>query len=308
MFFIIGGANIDIYCKSNKELIMKDSNPCKISFTYGGVARNVVENLHNLNEDISFVTAFGDDYFADGMIKDLEKKDVDLSFAIRVPNYSSSIYMAVLNVDDLFIGMNDMSVISKISKENIDFLSKYVKDDDYLFIDTNLERELIEYILDNVKGIKVCDAISASKVVKLRGLVNKLDYLKMNLLEAETLSEKPLFLETETIEYIKDLVNEGVKEVLITGKNFLYVGSKDGVSKYIHDAYREKPANVSGAGDSLIAYYISARSKGLSIDEASKRGLVASILTVDSNDPVRKMDLDFVLEEAKSINITKEEY
>lgn len=308
MFFIIGGANIDIYCKSNKELIMKDSNPCKISFTYGGVARNVVENLHNLNEDISFVTAFGDDYFADGMIQDLEKKDVDLSFAIRVPNYSSSIYMAVLNVDDLFIGMNDMSVISKISKENIDFLSKYVKDDDYLFIDTNLERELIEYILDNVKGIKVCDAISASKVVKLRGLVNKLDYLKMNLLEAETLSEKPLFLETETIEYIKDLVNEGVKEVLITGKDFLYVGSKDGVSKYIHDAYREKPANVSGAGDSLIAYYISARSKGLSIDEASKRGLVASILTVDSNDPVRKMNLDFVLEEAKSINITKEEY
>lgn len=308
MFFIIGGANIDIYCKSNKELIMKDSNPCKISFTYGGVARNVVENLHNLNEDISFVTAFGDDYFADGMIQDLEKKDVDLSFAIRVPNYSSSIYMAVLNVDDLFIGMNDMSVISKISKENIDFLSKYVKDDDYLFIDTNLERELIEYILDNVKGIKVCDAISASKVVKLRGLVNKLDYLKMNLLEAETLSEKPLFLETETIEYIKDLVNEGVKEVLITGKNFLYVGSKDGVSKYIHDAYREKPVNVSGAGDSLIAYYISARSKGLSIDEASKRGLVASILTVDSNNPVRKMDLDFVLEEAKSINITKEEY
>ena len=308
MFFVIGGANIDIYCKSDKDLVMKDSNPCKISFTYGGVARNVVENLHNLNEDISFVTAFGDDYFADGMIKDLEKKDIDLSFSIRVPNYTSSIYMAVLNVDDLFIGMNDMSVISKLSKENIDFLARYVKEDDYLFIDTNLDKELIEYILNNVKGVKVCDAISANKVVKLRGLTNKLDCLKMNLLEAETLSEKPLFLETETIKYIKDLVNEGIKEVLITGKDFLYVGSKDGVSKYSHNAYREEPVNVSGAGDALIAYYMSARSKGLSIDEASKRGLVASILTVDVNAPTRKMDLDFVLEEAKSINITKEDY
>lgn len=308
MFFIIGGANIDIYCKSDKELIMKDSNPCKISFTYGGVARNIVENLHNLNEDVSFVTAFGDDYFADGIIKDLEKKDIDLSFSIRVPNHSSSIYMAVLNVDDLFIGMNDMSVISKLSKENIDFLAKYVKEDDYLFVDTNLDKELIEYILNNVKGIKVCDAISATKAVKLKGLTNKLDCLKMNLLEAETLSEKPMFLETETIKYIKELVNEGVKEVLITGKDFLYVGSKDGVAKYSHNAYRQEPVNVSGAGDALIAYYISARGKDLSIDEASKRGLIASILTVDVNEPVRKMDLDFVLEQAKSINVIKEEY
>lgn len=308
MFFVIGGANIDLYCKSDKELILKDSNPCKMSFSFGGVARNVVENLRNLNEDVSFVSAFGDDYFADGMIKDLERRDVDLSFSIRCSGFSSSIYMAILNENDMFIGMNDMSVISQIKKENIDFLAKYVNEDDYVFIDTNLDHDLIEYILNNVKGIKVADAISANKAVKLQGLTDKIDCLKMNLLEAKALSQRPLYLETETIEYMKDLVNEGTKEVLITGKNYLYVGNKDGVFKFNHDAYRPKPVNVSGAGDALIAYYMSAKNKGLDTDGASKQALIASVLTVDDENAVRDMNLDVINKEAEKINITKETY
>ncbi len=308
MFFVIGGANIDLYCKSDKELILKDSNPCKMSFSFGGVARNVVENLRNLNEDVSFVSAFGDDYFADGMIKDLERRDVDLSFSIRCSGFASSTYMAILNENDMFIGMNDMSVISQIKKENIDFLAKYVNEDDYVFIDTNLDHDLIEYILNNVKGIKVSDAISANKAVKLQGLTNKLSYLKMNLLEAKALSQRPLYLETETIEYMKDLVNEGTNEVLITGKNYLYVATKDGVYKYTHDAYREKPVNVSGAGDALIAYYMSAKNKGLDTDEACKQALIASVLTVDDENAVRDMNVDTINKEAQNINITKENY
>ncbi|MBR0461638.1 MAG: carbohydrate kinase family protein [Erysipelotrichaceae bacterium] len=308
MFFVIGGANIDIYCKSNRELIMKDSNPCKMTFTHGGVARNIAENLRFAGEDVSFMTAFGDDYFADALINELMKRDIDLSFAVRCKGFATSTYMAVLNVDDLFLGMNDMSVISQLTKENIDFLAKYVKDEDYLIFDTNLDRELIEYILDTVKGTKICDAISANKVVKLKGLTGKLDTLKLNLLEAEALSGKPLFIETETIDYIKQLLREGTGEVLITGKNFLFVGNEEGVHKYIHNAYREAPVNVTGAGDSLIAYYAHAKARGLGTDEAAKLGIVASILTVDTDMPVREMTVNFVREEAEKISIEKENY
>ena len=308
MFFVIGGANIDIYCKSSRELIMKDSNPCKMTFTHGGVARNIAENLHYTNEDVSFMTAFGDDYFADALINDLMKKDIDLSFAIRCKDYATSTYMAVLNVDDLFIGMNDMTVLSQLSKDNVDFLAKFVKDDDYLIFDTNLDRELIAYILDTVKGFKICDGISANKVTKLKGLTSRLDLLKLNLLEAEALSGRPLFIETETIDYIRELLGEGTREVLITGKDFLYVGNGEGIFKYTHNAYREEPVNVTGAGDALIAYYAQARSKGKSTDEAAKMGIVASILTVDIEGPVRAMTRNFVLEEAEKIVIDKECY
>ena len=308
MFFVIGGANIDIYCKSNRELIMKDSNPCKMTFTHGGVARNIAENLRFAGEDVSFMTAFGDDYFADALISELMKKDIDLSFAVRCQGFATSTYMAVLNVDDLFLGMNDMSVISQLTKENIDFLAKYVKDEDYLIFDTNLDRELIEYILDTVRGTKICDAISANKVVKLKGLTDRLDTLKLNLLEAEALSGKPLFIETETIDYIKELLREGTKEVLITGKNFLFVGNEEGVHKYIHNAYREAPVNVTGAGDALIAYYAHGKARGLGTDESARLGIVASILTVDADLPVREMTVNFVKEEAEKISIEKENY
>lgn len=308
MFYIVGGANIDIYCKSDKELLLKDSNPGRIKFSFGGVARNVVENLSNLKERIAFISAFGNDYFSKGIIDDLEKRDIDLSYSLFSNNHSSSTYVAILNENDLLVGMNDMLIMNELKKDNIDAFKEKVKDDDYLFVDTNLDKELINYILDNVKGIKVCDAISANKVIKLDGILYKLDVLKMNLLEAKTLSARPLFLESETIDYIKDLLNEGIKEVIITGNDYLYIGSKKGVYKLKHNAYKEKPVNVSGAGDALIAYYLSSRNKGLDVLEASKNGMVASILTVDDENAVRDMNMDLINKTKDEIIIDVEKY
>ena len=105
MFYIIGGANIDLYCKSDKELIMKDSNPCQMSFNLGGVARNIAVNLSNLDEDISFITAFGKDSFGDELIDDFKRRDIDLSFSVRSYEYPSSIFMAVLNKEDMVLGI-----------------------------------------------------------------------------------------------------------------------------------------------------------------------------------------------------------
>lgn len=308
MFYIIGGANIDLYCKSDKELIMKDSNPCQMSFNLGGVARNIAVNLSNLDEDISFITAFGKDSFGDELIDDFKRRDIDLSFSVRSYEYPSSIFMAVLNKEDMVLGMNDLSVLKEINEEVIDNLSNVVSDDDYLFLDTNFDSKLIEYILDNVKGIKVCDAISANKVTKLEGLTGKLDIFKMNLLEAEKLSGRKLFNDNEIVKYIKELIEQGTKEIIISGKDYIYVGKKDDICKYTHDAYIKNPVNTTGAGDALLAYYVYGRKQGLDIDDASKIGIAASVLTVCEELPVVETDINKVVEKANSIKIEKETY
>ena len=306
MFYVIGGSNIDIYCKSDKELILKDSNPCKLSYSFGGVARNVVENLSNLHERICFISAFGNDHFGEAIKNDLIKRNVDLSYCLTVDGYSTSTYIAILNENDMFVGVNDMSVLNKLDKKHLSVLCDVVKDDDLLFLDTNLDRELIEYILKNIKGIKVCDAISANKVIKLDGLTKYLNCLKLNELEAKTLSKKDLSTKEEIVAYIKSLINDGLKEVLITGKDYLYIGNNEQIVKYKHNAYRQKPVNVSGAGDALISYYMAMRYKGKSIEDAARIGITASVLTVDENKSVKDMDLNFVLEKSKEIIIEKE--
>ena len=56
--YVIGGANIDIQGYSHKPLMFQDSNVGSVSYSYGGVARNIAENLVmvdvNGQEDLLF--------------------------------------------------------------------------------------------------------------------------------------------------------------------------------------------------------------------------------------------------------------
>ena len=38
--YVIGGANIDLYVRSTKELVLRDSNPALMELGFGGVGRN----------------------------------------------------------------------------------------------------------------------------------------------------------------------------------------------------------------------------------------------------------------------------
>lgn len=48
----IGGANMDIHGKSDRQLIMRDSNPGSLHTSLGGVCRNICENLARLGETV----------------------------------------------------------------------------------------------------------------------------------------------------------------------------------------------------------------------------------------------------------------
>ena len=41
----IGGANVDMHGRSDRMMIMRDSNPGTLSVSLGGVCRNICENL-----------------------------------------------------------------------------------------------------------------------------------------------------------------------------------------------------------------------------------------------------------------------
>ena len=63
---VIGGINIDIEGMPYEELIYKDSNPGRIRMSYGGVGRNITENIARLGGDVAMVSVAGDDYMGAG--------------------------------------------------------------------------------------------------------------------------------------------------------------------------------------------------------------------------------------------------
>jgi pseudouridine kinase len=52
-FHLIGGANIDILGKSFESLRPSDSNPGKVSISFGGVARNIAQTLTNIESPVA---------------------------------------------------------------------------------------------------------------------------------------------------------------------------------------------------------------------------------------------------------------
>lgn len=305
--YVIGGSNVDIYAKSQTDLVLKDSNIATIKYSFGGVARNIVENLANVKADVSFTTVLGNDSFGRDILTSLTTKGVRMNNSVIVEGANTSSYMAVLNKDDMYVAMCDTKVLDEnLTTKTIDNLKEEIKEDDYLVLDTNLSEDILKYIVDNLKGVKVIDAISTNKVYKLKSIIDKIDIVKLNKLEAEKLSERSI----ESKEDIKNIVSKlneiGIKEVLVTFGTKLYVGHENTVEMFHHHAYQEFPVNVTGAGDSLIANYIFQRSKGKTIEEASAFGISASVLTVNYIDAVAPLNEDIINANIENLKLEKE--
>ena len=58
---VIGGSGVDLIGRLHGKLRAGTSNPANIRTSFGGVARNVAENLSRLGQRVSLVTAVGDD-------------------------------------------------------------------------------------------------------------------------------------------------------------------------------------------------------------------------------------------------------
>ena len=101
----IGGANMDIHGKSDRQLIMRDSNPGSLHTSLGGVCRNICENLARLGETVRLITVVGDDVQGRGIIEGCEKAGIDMSATRVLRGERSSSYISIMDGDgDMLLG------------------------------------------------------------------------------------------------------------------------------------------------------------------------------------------------------------
>lgn len=302
--YVIGGANIDIFANSVDKIIPEDSNIANISFSYGGVGRNIAENLTNLGEKVFFVSAFSNDDYGKGLVEDCKKKNFDLSYSKFVDDIPSSIYLAIMdNNHDMYVACNDMRIAEYIDTTLIDNLIHVINDDDYVIVDTNLKEEIITYIFDHLKGKKIMDAISVNKVYKLEKVINKIDLLKLNKLEAEAVFEKPINDYRDVVELCKKLNINGTREVIVSTKKGMYVGYNNETYYFEHDQYGKDIVNATGAGDALLSAYVYGDYHHISIESKSCLGLANANLCLHSKDAVAKINIHDVSKRLNEMKI-----
>jgi pseudouridine kinase len=250
---VIGAQNIDIFAHAKSDCNLNDSNRAKIYMAFGGVACNIVTNIALLGNPVSFLTVFGDDTFSSLAKINLQNLKIDIHESLEVKNETNSIYLAVMDKDnDLFIGLNDMDITDRLNisffKEKADFIAGF----DLLVIDANLNSDALGYLLKTyTKKQIIMDAVSAEKVVKLKGLLQYITLLKLNVKELKALSDK----ETDDLR-MDDLLSRGLAKILITnsGNEIIYRSKNEHIKTMPLKA--ETIVNSSGAGDAFLGGFI----------------------------------------------------
>ena len=280
--YVIGGANIDITGKPLKTLILKDSNPGSISLSFGGVARNIAENLARLGHKPLFISAFSNDMFGLSMLKHLENLGVNIKYSLVVKQASTSTYLALLNEkNDMEIAVSDTAILKNLTPRYLAPLIKKITNQDLVVLDTNLETKTLDYIFKNCKAKIIVDPISTTKALKVKPYLKYIYAIKPNIYEAEALTGLKLNNRKDIKKAADVLHAKGVTKV------FLSLGKMGAYGSYLNENFLLTTGNIhiksaTGAGDAFMAGIVDSETINKGLIETLKFATGCSLITLQS--------------------------
>ena len=282
---VIGSAGVDIVGQLKSELSPETSNPATIRYSFGGVARNVAENLARLGQRVRLVTTLGCDDTGRRLLEALDAAGVDTQAVQRSPDRRTGTYLAVINpAGALQFALDDMSIVSALTPEIIRQQAGLFADASLLFVDANLPKDTLRTVMSLARRhrLLVCaDPTSAGLALRLKPYLSRLFMCTPNSGEASVLCDPQVLVNNRrrALEAAKCLVNQGVQLAVITlaREGLCYATSQ--TSGHI-PAIRTEVVDPTGAGDALSAAVIFALLNEITIDEAMRLGLSAASLTL----------------------------
>ncbi len=284
---IIGGITADIEGNPYGQLIMAESNPGKITMSYGGVGRNIAENLARIGAEVGFVSVVGDDFTGRGAVRELGDLGVDIEHINLLAEENTAIYLSILNIfGEMELALCNMDILEKISTSIIDNAMDNLRASKIIGIDTNLTEETLAYLIEKLDGIPLfLDPVSAAKSERVKNLIGKFHTIKPNRKEAETITGLSILNEDELMQAGKWFEEKGVKRIFITlsgGGVYYKEGSVEGILR---------PGQVSivsatGAGDAFSAAIMDGFVRGMNVEETAKYGMAAASIAMESKTPV----------------------
>lgn len=286
---VIGDIMLDIYYKGDVDRISPEA-PVPVfkkineKCVLGG-ASNVAANLAFANQKTSVMALVGEDSYG--------KKIRDLFAEIGVdstlvgnwdrPTITKTRFLAENNQQILRLDIEDSHDISdELEEELLLKLEKTIEQFDWILISDYMKGLLTENFTQNVIklakkfGKKVLADIKDSNFKKYKGAY----LLKPNQKELQNITKMPVSTDEELFHAAKYLLQEteceyvlttcGAKGMVLVGENF--IRRLDTVGRSVYD--------VTGAGDTTIAYLAASLANGIDIVEAMKIANYAAGLQV----------------------------
>lgn len=272
---VIGAVNMDVCGKPKAKLNMCDSNPGEVTFSPGGVGRNIAHNLCLLGLRVKLVAAIADDVYGESIMQSCVLLGMDISLARKVKGGRTSSYVYICDeAGDMAVGVSDTDIAASIDPGYLAGILDEINRADAVVIDGNLPIETVEWIAENCTAPLYADPVSTAKSVRLIPALSKLYAFKPNGIEAMHMTGK-----SEPADAARALIAAGVKRVFVSlGENGMIAA--EGKSLIKLPTQTAKVVNANGAGDAAAAAIIWAGVHGLGLRETASAAQRAAALTI----------------------------
>lgn len=288
---VIGAAGTDIIGRASSSLHSGTSNPGRVRTCYGGVARNIAENLARLGTETVLLTAVGDDEAGHQLLQHASSAGISTECSIIAEDLPTGAYLAVLNDQGaLHFALDDMSVIEVITPSFLREHASLFKGAAAVVVDANLPAKTLASAIRMAKraGVPIgADPISVSLALRLEPHLADLWLITPNEAEAEALCPNPVphADRVRANDAARHLVSQGVDIAIITMAEF-GVGYATADSSGHIPAVKTEIVDPTGAGDAHTAALIFALLNDIPLDEAVRLGVSAASLTLRTSGSV----------------------
>jgi len=286
LIFCIGAANVDYKLIIENKVIMETSNPAQRITTYGGVARNIAENLARLDEEVALMSKVGNDLEGTNVVKDASPI-MHIFATDRDQIYNTGTYFAVLDESgNLVIGVADMKICDTMDGDWITSHEEHIKKADIIVCDTNVQKSAIEK-LQNIDNRKII--IIGVSVTKTAHIPDKLKNIYLAILNKD---EATAYAGCDKFDFknvCENLKKKGLDRCIITMGKDGCIFYEEKLSPIVLKAEMiNNVVDVTGAGDSFSAGVIHALSNDKSLETACKYGMKMAQLNLKSDESVVK--------------------
>ncbi len=282
---VIGASSLDVVGKLNAALTPETSNPAQIRSSFGGVARNVAENLARLGQAVALLSVVGKDRIGDELLQHTAEAGVDVSRVHRTDKFPTSFYMGVVGVDGKKeFAFDDMRIADELSEAYVTYHEDMISAASLLFIDANVPSQTMARAIEIARysGIPICaDPTSVVLSPHLFPYLKEINIIVPSASEASALllqSIDPNDID-QALQAARHLVSLGVDEAFISiGENGLCYASSE-TSGHVPGFYSEIK-DPTGAGDALTAAVLFSHLNQIAIDDAAKLAISAAAITM----------------------------
>lgn len=306
---VVGNVFVDIKGFPDDLYIPTGRNAGRVEIVHGGVGRNVVEDIANVELRPIFVSMVDDSAEGESVLRKLKNHKVNTDYVAVTPD-GMGMWLAVFNqygdVAGSISKRPNMEALKKLLEEKGD---EIFKDADSIVLEIDLDKDIVKQVFRYAGkyGKKVYAVVANMGIAsQRRDFLQSIDCFVCNALEAGILfvSDFSEMGPEELCEALSErVISARIPSMVVTmGSRGAVYADMDG-GKGICPAEKVKVRDTTGAGDAFCAGVAIGLTYGKSMSEAVEIGtrLAASVITVSENVCPRflpqELGLDIIVEE-----------